>query len=719
MTHNGQTVASWRTDNPKASLPAKSDLRPDIQGLRAIAVLIVVVYHLWPNRLTGGFVGVDVFFVISGFLITSHLLRRPPLTMSDVLDFWARRVRRLLPAALLVLTVTTVGVRLLAPETQWRSWSLDTIFATLYAVNWRLASSSVDYLQAENAASPVQHFWSLSVEEQFYFVWPLLILLVLLAAYRRRWRTRGAVLAALGVLAAVSLGFSVFATAHEPASAYFMTPTRLWELAAGALLAAALVTGTEISGTQRNSLPLSPPIRALIAWAGLAAMATATLTYTGATAFPGWAALLPVLGTVAVIAANAPNGRVSPGRFLAWHPMQWLGGVSYSFYLWHWPLIVLLPFLSGGHLGLLDKAVIIVSALVLAGLTKKHVEDRFRVARLGSRFLRRRTFQLAAAAMALVLSMSALQIVESNYRHETAEKQLARVLTGTTPCLGAAAMADPKSCPPTLSGPVVPSPAIAAVDKSQAYAHDCWEGAPFAGMKKCVFGDPSGHFSVALVGNSHAGQWLGPIDVIARQKGWKVTTFLASECTATAVDVVWDTAEKRAGCRQWGRNVMAATTSGAFDLVITAERNGLPAVGSTLVESQPRWESGYSTYLKRWLATGVDVVVIHDSPLPGQSVKSVPDCVAAHLNDLAECSGAPGSWIPNDPLIRATRKLHDARASVIDLTKYFCTQTTCPAVIGGVIVYFDGSHITNTYAMTLAPYMLEPLASAAQDATRN
>ena len=216
--------------------------RTDIQALRAVAVSLVFAYHLWTDHLTGGFIGVDVFFVISGFLISSHLLRMPPRSVPDLITFWARRVKRLLPASLLVLAVTFVASRLVAPETQWATTAKQAGAAALYVVNWLLAADSVDYLAAESAPAPVQHFWSLSVEEQFYFVWPLLIGLLAWWA-TRRGRTRTVVIG-LGVVVAASLATSVCQTATAPAEAYFVTPTRAWEFALGGVAACLLTAPT-------------------------------------------------------------------------------------------------------------------------------------------------------------------------------------------------------------------------------------------------------------------------------------------------------------------------------------------------------------------------------------------------------------------------------------------------------------------------------------------
>ncbi|MGN6742482.1 MAG: acyltransferase family protein, partial [Amnibacterium sp.] len=191
-------------------------VRGDIQALRAAAVTMVLLYHLWPKRLTGGFTGVDVFFVISGFLITTHLLAHPPRRARDLLAFWSRRIRRLLPASLLVLLVTLAASRLFAPATTWSSTAAQVRAAALYVVNWRLADDSVDYLASQDAPTPVQHFWSLSVEEQFYLVWPILILLLVLTARLLRTNRGAVVTGGLGVVVALSLAYSVAETAAEP-----------------------------------------------------------------------------------------------------------------------------------------------------------------------------------------------------------------------------------------------------------------------------------------------------------------------------------------------------------------------------------------------------------------------------------------------------------------------------------------------------------------------
>ncbi|MDO9354042.1 MAG: acyltransferase, partial [Solirubrobacteraceae bacterium] len=307
-------------------------MRAEIQALRALAVGVVILGHSWPQAFSGGFVGVDVFFVISGFLITGHLVRE--VQRSDrisLIGFWARRVRRILPAAMLVLAVVIVATLAVVPESRWDTFLHEMRASGLYVQNWQLAGSATDYFAAaEGTQSPVQHYWSLSVEEQFYLVWPLLLggaALFLRGPYRRP----GLVML-MGGVAAVSLAYSIAETSSDPAAAYFVTPTRVWEFALGGLLSLLPVA----AGHERR--------RAVVSWVGLLAIAVAVARYDDATAFPGYAALLPVLGTVAVVWAGLPRAPWSPSRLMAARPVQVVGGVSYSLYLWHWPLLILLPY---------------------------------------------------------------------------------------------------------------------------------------------------------------------------------------------------------------------------------------------------------------------------------------------------------------------------------------------------------------------------------------
>jgi peptidoglycan/LPS O-acetylase OafA/YrhL len=378
--------------------------RTDIQGLRALAIALVVTFHLWPDRLHGGFVGVDVFFVVSGFLITGHLLRDAPTCGRDLGVFWVRRVRRLLPAALTVIFAALFVTWLFGPVSQWRKTGLQAVSSAVYLQNWQLAPSSK--LGGDPHPTALQHYWSLSVEEQFYLLWPILLLCAVLLARRRGWDLRVVAGAAMGLVALASVAFSLWFTRLAPAPAYFVTPTRMWELAVGGLTAA--VVRPAARGPRRGRL-----LREAATWAGFAAIGFGAMTYYTARVSVAMATV-PVLGTAAVLAADVP-GEPNPNRLLRLRPVQYLGDLSYSVYLWHWPLIVLVPMVSGHELTDARKVGVMVGALVLAAVTKRQIEDRFRRGS-GPRVCLLVPCRWAVAGMAAVIALGGLEVAGAHAR---------------------------------------------------------------------------------------------------------------------------------------------------------------------------------------------------------------------------------------------------------------------------------------------------------------
>ena len=337
--------------------PREARFRPDIEGLRAVAVFLVLMFH-GRLGLDGGFVGVDVFFVVSGFLITSLLVREGRSGSISLAEFWARRVRRLLAASALVVVVTLAASYVMLEPTRHRLLAADAVAAAGFAVNFRFALLQSNYLSGLALPSPLLHYWSLSLEEQFYLVWPLI---VASAAKLRRFE---AVLGALAcLLAAVSLAVCYVYTPITPSFAYFLLPMRAWELLAGAGLA--LLEGR---------LVLLPSwFRSFAGWAGLAAILGSALSFGETTAFPGLAALVPVLGATAVIIAGT-GSQTLPARALGWAPLVWLGSRSYSIYLWHWPLLVLSE-ARFGLLGTAARAGLLVLSIAFSTVSYAYVEQ--------------------------------------------------------------------------------------------------------------------------------------------------------------------------------------------------------------------------------------------------------------------------------------------------------------------------------------------------------
>lgn len=676
--------------------------RTDVQALRALAVGAVVVYHCFPGLLPGGFTGVDLFFVISGFLITSHLVAAPPTKPAHLARFWARRIRRLLPAALLVLASTLAAVQWLGENSQIEPTARMARAASTYWINWLLATDSVDYLHSSDAPTAVQHFWSLSVEEQFYAFWPVLLFVLILLARVLRRSSKVAIALGLGAVTVASLIASIHLTSSNPPAAYFVTETRIWELGVGALLGAWVTWHPT----------WVPPARTVVALGGLAAIVITFVTFDASTPFPGYSALLPVLGGAALIAAQpsltgAAPSRTPLARLLAFRPIQWIGDISYSIYLWHWPLLILWPSMFPHITGAPSKALIIVATLVLAGLTKRFVEDPARFWRPQASL--RWVYAAGVLGMAVVVGASTMQI-----RHQQAQLDAYLANRGsvidraTQPgsCLGAAALGA-ATCPPNTFAKLVEPPQIAMADiplthSSVSHGPDCPGNAQNDwSLLECTFGDTTATRTVALVGDSHAQQWLAALLGVAKSDHFKITTHVSSGCNMAPVRQLGGNAAWIDGCAQWQAGTMATVIRERPDLVVLSDRTFLGIQGVPKAESSAAYTAADEKVLRQFAAAGIPVLVIRDAATPQVSI---PQCIDAHHTDMAACDGTR-SWIRPDPWAAAVDNINDARVQVVDLNDHLCTATTCPAVIGDMIVYYDDSHMTTTFNATLAPYL--------------
>jgi len=679
---------------------------------------------VFPSVLPGGYAGVDVFFVISGYLITSHLWHACQQDgRVGLAAFWGRRARRLIPAAAVVLTATWGLSYLLLPSTRLADTAAQVRASALYFQNWQLARSAVAYLASDSTPTPVQHFWSLSVEEQFYLVWPLLFILAALATRRRTTRrsaakdsaakdsaaqdtatqgtaTQGtasraqyiAILSLTVALAAASLGYSVYDTMADSAAAYFVTTTRMWELAAGGILA--LLPAAASSRLARHGW---------LGWAGLAMIGASQVVLTATTPFPGWIALLPVAGTVALIAGGSAQASHGPSRLTSTRPMTFLGGISYSLYLWHWPVIVLWTAWRGQPPGVPSGLALIAASVLLSWLTKVTVEDRVRLAPVIARS-RWRSLSTALAAVVPVALAAAFLATQPGPWNGT--------LPGGYP--GAAALAGNPSRVP--SRPVLPPVQQAAVIDVPTYwrSDRCLDGRPVAVPKTCVFGDTAHpRLTVALVGDSIAGNWWAPLDEIATREHWKLVTELHASCPWSATPL-YDP-EKRAAftaCDAWGAAVLTDLLTRIHpDVVITSGYVNMTSMAHPTAGPQARADvgAGEATYWRQLKSRGISVIAIRETPDMGLNV---PTCVAGYGTDAGRCLVPRSKAVPADPPTSyAARALHGT-VPVIDMTSLICGRQECPPVVGNVLVYLDNRHLTQSYAKTLAPYLSERLLSA-------
>jgi peptidoglycan/LPS O-acetylase OafA/YrhL len=692
-------------ESPRAAArPVRQERRflPEVQALRALAVSLVVLYHFWPNRLQGGFVGVDVFFVISGFLITSHLHREVETTgRIGLAQFYARRARRLLPAALLVLMAGAAAAVVFLPIPRWSSAAGELLASALYGQNWLLAGRAVDYSASQEAASPFQHFWSLSVEEQFYLLWPPLILLLLFVARRLATSRRdGVLLAGILAVSAASLAWSVHFTATDQAAAYFTTPTRIWELGAGAALALAV--------RMRGNRPgASPVVRVALRWAGAAAITASALVLSAASPFPGYLALLPVLGTVAVIAAGETGRRDPLTHVIERKPVQVLGDISYSMYLWHWPGIVVLPFVLHRTPAATDKILLLAVCLGLAWLTKVRVEDPGRRWRW---VIRPRVAAVAVAVSMLLVAATSGLIWHQVQREEDAT--LARLAAASSdPCFGAAALgtpgthcADPFRAPATL--------AFTAQDPPWFADPRCVPNTTAPWGETCRFSDEPPTRTVALVGDSHATAWRAAVLRLAEELNWQVVQFLKGACPATDATMLGfegtpSDAATAESCRTWSDQVDTAVTRMSPDYVFTSAFAAQEEFGADPDRSLETGARGFADLWTRWADRGIHVFVLRDIPSTG-GVR-VADCLALNPAQPLSCARPRSEAVVRDALTVAAERVASDRIRFVDLTDHFCDRDRCYAVVGGVLVYFDKDHMTGQFSRSLAPFLLQAI----------
>lgn len=663
---------------------AAGPARADIQALRTLAVLGVVLFHIWPRALPGGYVGVDVFFVISGYLITGQLVRARERGTLRLAAFWAARARRLLPASLLVLLASVALVLLWTPAPLRENDLRSIVGSALYVVNWQLAADGVDYL-AHDAAPPIaQHYWSLSVEEQFYVLWPLLLLAATAGAAGARSSRRRLVIGA-AVIAVAGFGASVWLTSTSYPFGYFSTVSRLWEFALGAIVAL----------LPRLVLPRAAH---LAAWLAALTLVVATLfVYDDATPFPGPAALLPTAATAALIALRA--GPLE--RIVAWRPLQWLGDRSYSIYLWHWPLVVIAPHALGRPPELPENLVLLVATIVLAALTKRFVEDPVRFAPRARSSRPSSVLALTAAAMVVVVAGAAVPMWRQAAVAAERTATAAESLRDPAQCRGAAALLD-DGCAGVLDDPVaqsdlIPAPAGLRDDIGDAFA--CYDFDPTAGgdLVTCAFGsDDPGALRIALHGDSHAAMLIPALRETAAEHGWHVDVFVGRGC-------VWQEPAP-AECADHVEKLDAEFASGAYDAVLVTAVNAAERDADARAAAAARYADAW----RRAQDAGTPVVAVADNP---RVPAAAQDCVAAARELTAGTCAIPraDAALADDPLRIAAAAVD---APLVDLSDAYCTDAACPMMLGGVLVYRDLHHLTASFSTTLGHPLAERIATA-------
>ncbi|WP_253905733.1 acyltransferase family protein [Arthrobacter sp. H5] len=669
---------------PRKVSQRRKSYRPEVQGLRALAVLMVVTYHIWFGRVSGG---VDVFLLISAFLLTLSFVRK--IEAGDALDlgrYWLHLFKRLLPAAVVVMLATLAASFVLVPATRWHDILEQTWASVSYVQNWLLASNSVDYYAADHSeASPLQHFWSLSIQGQVFILWPLLFGLCAIIAKAARLRFRAVVVLVFGALFAASFSFSIMETYSNQAHAYFDTRTRLWEFALGTLLALAL-----------PYLRLPRRLRIVAGWLGVSAMLSGGFLLDVEREFPGYIALWPLLAAGLVILAGQTGSPIGVDRFLSWKPLVRLGDMSYALYLWHWPLLVIYLIAQGrSEAGPLSGSAIIIASLALAYLTTKFVEKPVRDSVWAGQ--RRRRAALVAISCWLIVAIP-LTAWQQGLRLE-AERLDAQSVANNP---GARVLSEAFSGNPAPDTPTIP---LAAEIQGEwaALPGRCDEQAFRASgilEEHCTDNvlDGAPTRTMVVVGDSHAEQWLGAIEPLAQDEGWKLVALLKGGCDFGAPAATPDQE-----CAAFNTAALEYVKALDPDLVFTVATDAHPD------DAQDTVVPGYSSMAKDLGEHGMKVIGIRDNP---RYAFNMMECLDAERGDVSRCSK------PRDRVLNGTPPFDEVlqvapSAGLIDATDLICGRDECGPVVGNMHVYIDDNHLTETYVGSMYPALGERIKSAA------
>lgn len=699
-------MTSGTAEQTRRMRPAGHSFRPDIQGLRAVAVIAVLLDHLfgWP---TGGFVGVDIFFVISGFLITGLLLREYQRTGTiSFRRFYERRVKRILPASVLVLFVTVVTASLVLPATRAKSTVVDAIWSFFFAGNWRFAATGTDYFQEGTLLSPLQHFWSLGVEEQFYLVWPWLMLAILVTMARARTgpaESRRVIAAAMVVIILVSGAWALHQSSTDETWAYFSTFTRAWELGIGALLA--------VAAPLLGRIPAG--VRPLLAWTGSAGMLASILWVSAENGgFPAPWAAFPVFSVALVIAAG--TGAEVRGLWPLTNPVsRYIGDISFSLYLWHWPVIVLLVAVVPSE-GPLYVLLALVLSFGLSSAGYHLVENPLRRVRwfgwrrehaTGRPKPSPQRISVAVALMvvaALGISVSLVSIrggVTDPADAVGEEGDQRKVSALMDRCLGAASLETGADCDGVLGDGLWPSVDSFATEVGGSF--QCWRERDGKAFPECDLGAAEGEYRVALRGDSHAASLLPAIEPIAESQGWELDVFTGWGCH-------WYVHDEGDNCQGPLEQAQAAMLTGEpYDAVIVSSSryDTVRPVG----ERRERYEQAWAPVAER----GTKIIVVADAPASTDAALECLTRVGFNPQDQRCGTSAEEAFALVDPLPEVASRIEGAE--VIDLREYFCRDGFCPAVIGNAVVYRDSkAHLTATYMRSLEPMLRERLVPAVQ-----
>ncbi|AOV08760.1 acyltransferase family protein [Sporosarcina ureilytica] len=649
--------------------------RLEIEGVRAIAALLVAIYHIWLNRVSGG---VDVFFTISGFLITTSLLSSYQKEGKlKPFSYIIRLLKRLVPSAWFIALTTFILSIFLAPAYTRPQYFSELVASLFYFENWRLAFDAVDYLAQNNEASPFQHYWALAIQFQFYIIWLVLFSVAMgIKKLIPSLTYKKVVLTLFGLVFIFSISYSIFLTDANQPFAYYHTLTRVWEFSLGGILALVI---------HRVTFP--KVIAWFTGWIGLVALLLVGLVLQVSTVFPGYAALWPTGAAILILLAGNQSTRFSAYKILASKPLVSFGKVSYAFYLWHWPILVLfLKYFERGTVTIKAGIAMIVLSIALAYFTIYVIETPLRT-------MRTTTKQTA-------LYLAALSIVVGGslwfYYGKTIPKQMLVSTYGDN--LGATAHQVEKTPFYYDEETLTPTIEQSLFDRSSIYEDKCIQINNRTDVIECEYGEVEDYeYTIALAGGSHAAHWKPMLDEFGNENQVRIKTMLKGNCRFSTEDTT-DTPD----CEDWFENVVQALKQDPPDLIFT---HGDISSNEWKDEIPNGFKEAWAIFEKEH----IPMFLVRDTP---RHDFMIPYCLNDAEGDLIEnCRTPRNDAISPVNLLENTTDLPKS-AHVFDATDYFCDDEYCYPIIGNIIAYFDNNHITASISRTFMPILENDLKEA-------
>lgn len=681
----------------RAGSPASR--RPEIQGLRGLAVLLVVAFHLWGSGVSGG---VDVFFVVSAYLLTLSFARKVETgTPLRLLHYWSRTfVRLLLPVGVVLLSVLGLALAFY-PRSRWESLWEQLLAAATYRLNWNLASHSVDYYAGGGVtSSPVQHMWSLAVQGQIFVLFPVLIALAALIAKVCRLRFRTVAIGVFGLVFALSLAASVFTTHVNPAPAYFDTRLRLWEFALGAL-AALLITG-----------PIPRTVALWLGWGGVVAVVATGFVAGPGALFPGWIALVPTLGAVLILVVKDHGGRRGVHGALRAPWLTWVGDRSYGIYLWHWPLMITYLLRTGQDTVPVSVGLGIIAASILLSLATEQMVTYVTRPRSAKQraSTRRELVRLVAIVGVVALPVTAAQAWTDNrartqamYERNDQNYPGAAIAAGTyddadLPGLEPIPMWSEVDAEWGNPGPKCTEDQLPKgfEDSGECYVYEPTADAAADGAD-AVTAPVEPEHTVVMLGDSHAKQLSEPMKVIADRNNWRVVSYLYPACRYAG-----ENPDYTHECNAFNNSAREAVLELKPDAVIAQGTRSL--ADGDREEVVAHWNQGVQPFKD----AGIAVVSVRDNP---RWERDMYECVDLYGENSPLCSDSVEDALGGSDVVDEFHH-QNPEVPLVDLTDLYCPDDRCGPVVGNVMVYRDLDHITKTFGMTTAPVLEERLKEA-------